>query len=80
MLSPGIPETLQCTISGRGSQLSSRFSCHLGQLNSYSAFKIFFKTQFLQESFPDILKPPPTPPAPTGSLPQHSVCRIHSHV
>lgn len=36
--------------SGRGSQIPSPSSCPLSWLSSYSASKISFKTQFLQES------------------------------
>ena len=53
MLSPGVLATLQGTISRPRGQVPSKSSCPLGQFSFYSAFKILFKTQFLQENVPD---------------------------
>lgn len=77
MSSPGLREPLQAMISGLGSQCPSLSSCPLGQLSSYSAFQISFKTQFLWETYPDhalLLALLP------GCPPQHTCAGSHSRL
>lgn len=76
--------TLQGTISRPRGQLPSKSTCPLGQFSFYSAFKILlkkkkilFKSQFLQETFPDH---PHLLSLLTWCLSQHMGAGIHSHV